>query len=146
MSAPIAKKILLVDDDPGVRGIAELALQMAGFAVLVADSGEIGLQVFRERRGEIQLVISDVLMPGVDGLTMVERIRELNPEVPVLFISGTGPEGPCPHRVLQKPFTPATLLQSVRRALNPEVSGRSVSRHDHSNSTVNGQMHEGTEI
>ncbi len=88
--------ILLVEDEDTVRLVAERALTRAGYTVTPAGDGEEGLDIFRERAASdkpmFDLVLSDVVMPGMDGPAMVRRMRETTPALRVLFMSGHAEE------------------------------------------------------
>ncbi|MDZ4306264.1 response regulator [Allopontixanthobacter sp.] len=84
-------RLLLVEDEAMVRAVAERALTRAGYVVTTANDGEEGLAEI-VRGGEFDLIVSDVVMPGMDGPTMAREIRALNPALPVLFMSGYAEE------------------------------------------------------
>ena len=84
-------RILLVEDEDMVRAVAERALTRAGFAVVTASDGEEGLAAVANG-GDFDLILSDVVMPGMDGPTMAKAIRTVRPDVPVLFMSGYAEE------------------------------------------------------
>ncbi len=110
--------ILLVEDEDMVRAVAERALVRAGYTVITASHGEDGLEKFAATHG-IDLVISDVMMPTMDGPTMVSSIRKGHPDVPVLFMSGYAEEqlresiGLANVAFLPKPFSVAQLVDAV---------------------------------
>jgi two-component system cell cycle sensor histidine kinase/response regulator CckA len=79
--------VLLVEDEDMVRAVAERALARAGYTVTTARDGEEGLGIVEEG-GQFDIVVSDVVMPGIDGPAMVRAIRKYAPRVPVLFMSG----------------------------------------------------------
>jgi len=81
-------KILVVDDDDIVRTTLEQALLSLGYAVITAIDGKHGVKVFREHRNEIILVITDIVMPIMDGHQAVDEMRKIKPEIPVMFITG----------------------------------------------------------
>jgi two-component system, cell cycle sensor histidine kinase and response regulator CckA len=123
--APIARSvhwgsgtILLVEDEDVVRAVAERALVRAGYSVITAVDGEDGLNKFAENQG-IDLIISDVMMPEMDGPTMTARIREERGDVPVLFMSGYAEEqlrksiSLANVGFLPKPFAVAQLIEAV---------------------------------
>ena len=83
--------ILLVEDEDMVRAVAERALTRQGYTVLTAENGEAALELI-ERSGRPDLLISDVVMPGMDGPTMVRHVRERWPDLPILFMSGYAEE------------------------------------------------------
>ncbi len=117
--------ILLVEDEVAVRGIALRALKGAGHAVIEASSGVEALRLAAEFKGEIHLMLSDIVMPGMDGWQLSERMAELFPETKVLLMSGYT-EKAALHRemqtpggnFLQKPFTPNGLVRKVRQVLD----------------------------
>lgn len=114
--------ILVVDDETMIRNIVTWTLKRRGFAVLQASDGVDGLQSFEAHR-EIDLVLSDIVMPELDGVGMVRALRDRRPEVPVLFMSGyTGHQGPALEpgdleRLLPKPFTPTELVERIEQVL-----------------------------
>src|SRR5205814_1716324 len=83
--------VLLVEDEPMVRSVAERALTRHGYRVITADNGEDALEVL-EREAEIDLLVSDAVMPGMDGPAMVREARKSRPELKFLFISGYAEE------------------------------------------------------
>jgi two-component system cell cycle sensor histidine kinase/response regulator CckA len=114
--------ILLVEDEDMVRSVAERALSRQGYKVLTANDGEEALEVLA--RGEqIDLMISDVVMPNMDGPTMVRLAREARPDIPVLFMSGYAEEQLRNSididnvAFLPKPFSVTQLAEAARDAL-----------------------------
>ena len=114
--------VLLVEDEAMVRAVAERALARQGYQVLTADNGEAALEVL-EKSGRPDLLISDVVMPSMDGPTMVRHVRERYPDLPVLFMSGYAEEQLRKSidldRVtfLPKPFSVQQLAEATRDAL-----------------------------
>jgi two-component system cell cycle sensor histidine kinase/response regulator CckA len=114
--------VLLVEDEPMVRGVAERALTRHGYQVLTADNGEEALDIL-DRGEEITLLISDVVMPGMDGPTMVREARKSRPELKILFMSGYAEEQlrksiDIDNVVfLPKPFSVQELAEAARRAI-----------------------------
>ena len=113
--------VLLVEDEPMVRNVAERALTRHGYQVITADNGEEALDVLG--RGEqIDLLISDVVMPGMDGPTMVREARKSRPELKILFMSGYAEEQLRKSidienvNFLPKPFSVTELAEAARRA------------------------------
>jgi two-component system cell cycle sensor histidine kinase/response regulator CckA len=114
--------VLLVEDEPMVRTVAERALTRQGYTVITANNGEDALEVIG--RGEpIDLLISDVVMPGMDGPTMVREARKVRPEIPILFMSGYAEEHlrnsiDIDHvAFLPKPFSVQELAEAARKVL-----------------------------
>ncbi|MBS0473596.1 MAG: response regulator, partial [Proteobacteria bacterium] len=84
-------RVLLVEDEDMVRAVAERALTRAGYTVTTASDGDEGLEIV-ESGAEFDLIVSDVVMPAMDGPTMVREVRKLRPDLPVLFMSGYAEE------------------------------------------------------
>jgi two-component system, cell cycle sensor histidine kinase and response regulator CckA len=80
--------ILVVDDEPAIGMLIELALKQKGFSVLTANSGADAISISRSHRGQIQLVITDVMMPEMDGPSLVKVLAADDPGIGVLFMSG----------------------------------------------------------
>jgi signal transduction histidine kinase/CheY-like chemotaxis protein len=120
----VAAKILVVEDQPEVRELAVAALRRAGYEVSEASDGDEAFARFGERAGTIALLLSDVVMPGMNGRDLAERLRARNPELLVIFMSGYTDEildqqslvGPGAE-FLAKPFTPGYLVRQVDRLL-----------------------------
>ncbi|MBL8727313.1 MAG: GAF domain-containing protein [Planctomycetes bacterium] len=119
-----AATILLVEDEAPVRGLVQRALQRAGHTVLLASDGQSALAVARRHRGTIDLLITDVVMPGLGGRELAAALTAERPGLPVLFVSGffgeagdlgTGADGPL--RLLEKPFAIGALLAAVNDLL-----------------------------
>jgi len=114
--------VLLVEDEPMVRSVAERALTRHGYTVITADNGEDALEILA--KGElIDLLISDVVMPGMDGPTMVREARQSRPELKILFMSGYAEEQLRKSidienvAFLPKPFSVTDLAEAARRAV-----------------------------
>ena len=81
-------KLLMIDDEPGIRDLLDTLLGRKGYDVILADSGQKGLEVFRRARPDV--VVLDLKMPGMDGLTVLQQIRHLIPTQPVIILTGAG--------------------------------------------------------
>ena len=119
------KTILLVDDEQSVRSIVMKILRRANYNVLEADGGESALAVSESHAGTIDLVISDLYMPGLHGPAVAEKLSAVRPGLKVLFISGyadndvVGRTGVPPgSNFLQKPFSGQDLTAAVSAALS----------------------------
>ncbi len=120
----VAGSILVIDDDDAIRELAEVVLHRAGYDVLVASGGIEGVELFSKNREKIAAVLVDIWMPDLAGDVVLERIRELNPDVPAIVSSGyadkiTRDRIACEHRVriLSKPYEPGALIDCMRDLL-----------------------------
>jgi two-component system cell cycle sensor histidine kinase/response regulator CckA len=116
-------RILLVEDEDAVRTFSTRALTNKGYQVLGAESGEAALALVEGQDLEtIDLLITDVMMPGMDGPTMAKKIRERSPDLKIIFISGYTEDKLKDHMgenifFLPKPFTLKQLAEKVKEAL-----------------------------
>lgn len=113
-----AGRILVVDDDEVVRSLARDLLRELGYEVEVAESGPAALELIRARPGSIDLVILDMIMPGMDGETALKNLRASDPRLRFLICSGAFPEGAAlpvedADGFLQKPYTLAALSRAI---------------------------------
>jgi two-component system cell cycle sensor histidine kinase/response regulator CckA len=118
--------ILVVDDESDVRRILCDVLRIASFEILEARGGAEALEVAREFKGSIDLLLTDVVMPGLSGPELSAQLRAMRPDIDVLFMSGYTERsllselGPRDHYI-QKPFLPGELFVQVREILNAPV-------------------------
>jgi signal transduction histidine kinase/DNA-binding response OmpR family regulator len=118
-SLPVGTEtVLLVEDEEAVRRLAATALRRLGYTVLEAADAARALAIFEEQRGAVDLVVTDVVMPGMSGPALAERLRGIQPAVRVLFVSGYAEEAPEGPAFLAKPYTGASLAQRVRALLD----------------------------
>lgn len=115
--------ILLVDDNDGDRLFMSMALGEQGYRVLEAASGEVGLQVFKDHADEIGLVLADILMPGMDGIQLVQNVRRISPNMKVIFTSSYKPRfeseaNERPADFVEKSSDTLPLLSKVREVLD----------------------------
>ena len=123
VGAPVGyEKVLLVEDEPGVQSFARTVLQRHGYRVLCADTGHDAVAMGTRSRDRIHLLLTDVVLPDMNGRELAERITAAQPAVRVLFTSGYAEpfDGGAPPVValLEKPFTAQALLARVRGALD----------------------------
>jgi DNA-binding NtrC family response regulator len=138
--APIAKPtrgrgelVLLVEDEVGVREVMQTILRAHGYRLLVAADGNEALRCWAERAADIDLLVSDVVMPhGLGGCELATKLQTDRPELKVILCSGysaaniTEAMKAIEHsEFLQKPYRPAQLLELVRRLLDTESMPRS---------------------
>lgn len=116
-------KVLVVDDEDAVRGIVVRTLVADGFEVLEADCGARALEVLARQHQSIQVVVTDVVMPGMSGLQLGEMVRSHYPDLPIVFMSGFQRDASLDeqdrfanHTLLQKPVPQAKLVATVRAA------------------------------
>jgi CheY-like chemotaxis protein len=124
--------VLLVEDDNDVRGSTVRIIERAGFVVLEASSAAAALNVWQGHDAPIDLVLSDVVMPGTSGVELAAEITALSPGAAIILISGFTPAALAHHRLLsgdeegvqllQKPLPPAELVAAVRNRI---LAGRS---------------------
>lgn len=129
--------VLLVEDEDSVRDLAVRVLRGLGYRVIEANNGKQAIEEFHRSARRVSLVITDVVMPQMSGIDLVRRIREDQPGLPALLVSGYSnkslpSEGDVRDRIdfLQKPFTPEDLASRVRRLLDsgPRRSDRGGTR------------------
>jgi nitrogen-specific signal transduction histidine kinase/CheY-like chemotaxis protein len=114
--------ILLVEDEPALRGVAKKLLEKLGYQVLEAANGEQALELYAEKNGDIDLVLLDLIMPGLNGLQTLERLRGLDPQVKIILCSGRADteEEDLPDGVsfMPKPFPLEILSQKVAAVIS----------------------------
>jgi signal transduction histidine kinase len=129
-SARGTETVLVVEDDPSVKQLARHVLESAGFEVLSASNGLDALHTAREHKGSpIRLVVTDVIMPLMDGKVMADWLKTTDPDLKILFTSGYTDDAIAKHGVLgaeveflSKPYPPATLVRKVREMLDAPAS------------------------
>jgi CheY-like chemotaxis protein len=116
-------KILVIDDEPGIRNLLDTLLRRKGYDVVVADGGQEGLELFRQEHPDV--IVLDLKMPEMDGVTVLQHIRNLKPGQPVIILTGAGtPE--MEQRVyalgvsefVHKEFSLHRLGDALKRLLN----------------------------
>jgi two-component system cell cycle sensor histidine kinase/response regulator CckA len=115
--------ILLVEDEKDLRGLNARGLASRGYTVLQAGNGVEAIEVLEKHDGEIDLVVSDVVMPEMDGPALLKELRRRKPDLKIVFVSGYAeeafannrPEGQ--HRFLAKPFSLKTLVATVKETM-----------------------------
>ena len=123
------KTILLVEDEVALRRLICLCIEKCGYKVLAAKDGAEAIEVFCQHQDQIALVVSDIMMPHVDGFELKQRVATLRPAVKFLFMSGHS-EQTIEQRetlaqgcaFLEKPFLPDELTSKIRELLRIEVA------------------------
>jgi CheY-like chemotaxis protein len=111
--------ILLVEDDPAVLQMAASVLKARGYRVLEANSGPSALKLWDQHHKEVDLLLTDIVMPGMSGWEVINRLRRENPRLKAVATSGYAPEQPRNLEVafLPKPYQPKILLRTLEKAL-----------------------------
>jgi CheY-like chemotaxis protein len=122
-------KILIIDDDQLVRNTIARILKRKGYELVLADDGRRGLELFQSERPD--LVITDIIMPGKEGIETIREMRQINPDAKIIAISGGGRVGNVDfltmaakfgaREIVAKPFEPAELTDTVARCLGTAV-------------------------
>jgi len=119
-----AGTVLVVEDERGVRGLVSETLREMGYAVLEASSGKEALPLGEHYEGPLNLLVTDVVMPDMNGLELVEHIAKVRPGIKVLYISGYAAAALADRglpvdipNLLTKPFSAQSLVEAVTRAL-----------------------------
>ena len=131
-AAPVPSNsvILLAEDDASVRHFVKMLLNQAGYQVLEASDGHGALALARKIGGSVDLLVTDMEMPGMDGRELAKALREINSAVPVIYISGY-PDDPRAQDLhdpehgsvfIGKPFQPRVILETVAQLLNRAVA------------------------
>jgi CheY-like chemotaxis protein len=117
----------MVEDELGVRNLAALVLRGNGYKVLEAADGTEALQIVEKQQEVIDLLLTDVVMPGMSGRQLADRVRALRPEIRVLYQSGYTDDAIVHYGVsraeaafVQKPYTAAALTRKVREVLEQD--------------------------
>jgi len=129
-------KLLFIDDEQSVRKVLSISLRKEGYEVLTAENGEKGLEVFTRETPPIALV--DIRMPGMDGIEVLRRIKEINPETEVIIITGYGDMDSVIRALkldasdfLTKPIKDEVLLIALKRAQEKLALKRKIGEYTH---------------
>ena len=117
-------EILLVEDEEGLRALNARGLQSRGYTVIQASNGVEALDELAKRSGQVDLVVSDVVMPEMDGPTLLKELKKRNPGIKIIFVSGYAEDAfdkSLPDReqfnFLPKPFTLKQLVTAVKETM-----------------------------
>ena len=124
---PFGKLILVVDDEPVILRYVTSTLAHQGYRVMVAENGASGLELFLAHPDEIDLILSDVVMPVMDGIRMVQEIRQVRPDVRVLLMTAYSDAviqtlSRAEFPIIRKPFLAEDVVRAVEAALNPPAA------------------------
>ncbi len=121
-----SETVLLVEDEESVRELVKETLESKGYKVLEAEQGDVALRIATSHPGQIDILISDVVMPGMSGRDLAKKLSETHPHIKILYVSGYTEEAIIHQGVLeagtaflQKPFTLQALSRKVRDVLHP---------------------------
>ena len=112
--------VLVVDDEPVIVQLVAMVLKQNGYAVLTASGGVEALMVYSSYHSKVDLVLTDVVLPGMNGVELANRIRALDPTVKIVLMSGSVPDDikvPPELQLLTKPFLPTQLIKVVEQTL-----------------------------
>ena len=123
-AASSPRTFLLAEDDPVVRHVLRLVIEFYGDRVLEAEDGTTAVALATTYEGPLDLLVTDIMMPGCNGAEVCQRVRAARPDLPTLFISGFYPEAvfaedglPASSAFLAKPFMPEDFTEAVERLL-----------------------------
>ena len=114
------KIILLVDDDLNVRRMVSESLQISGYSVLEAYSGPDAITISERHDGKIDLLLSDIVMPGMTGVELADQLKTLRPDMRIMFMSGYDDGRLVLHKgwqFIRKPFVPSALTRKIKDLL-----------------------------
>ena len=124
-SAPQRATILLAEDEPAVRALVQRVLTNAGYRVLPAGDGVEAAKLWREHADEVDMILTDVVMPQMGGRGLVNEVLRIKPDLRVLFMSGYTEDAIVHHDIeqnainfIEKPFSPARLLDKIQEILS----------------------------
>ena len=112
------RTILIVDDNVGTRAFAKRFLEAAGYTVVTAADGAEGLRFYAEHQSRIVLLLTDVVMPNINGVELADRVLGMDSQLPVLFMTGGPGRAYRGLECIAKPFRSAELVERVSRVLN----------------------------
>jgi two-component system cell cycle sensor histidine kinase/response regulator CckA len=129
MSEEKKDPILVVDDEPEIRKLVSAMVRQFGYEVMTADSGEHALTLYKNHKGPIAMLITDVVAPGMSGPMLADKLCALQPNLKVLYISGYDNTHVVQkyvvergHVLLAKPFTVAELQEKIKQMLATQVA------------------------
>ncbi|MDP6041270.1 MAG: response regulator [Candidatus Latescibacteria bacterium] len=117
-------RILVIDDEEMIRSLLREVLQQDGHEIVEASDGQVGIEQYREQ--DIDLIITDILMPGKDGFETIRELTETHPGIKIIALTGYGLHNlPVAYdlgasKVFEKPINPRDLRQAVKDLLNEE--------------------------
>jgi two-component system cell cycle sensor histidine kinase/response regulator CckA len=116
--------ILVADDNPDILGHVRALLEISGYAVITASNGEEALCIYERHQSQISLLLTDVAMPNINGFDLADRVLCVNPQLPVVFMSGSSGSACRGLEWIPKPFRPAELVEKVSRTLQVNAASK----------------------
>src|SRR3974390_2279900 len=130
---PLPATILLVEDEPAVRIVTREALELGGYRVIEADGPDSALRFAADDSSHIDVLLTDIIMPGMNGAELARRVRQRRPNLVTLFMTGYAESEALRlatlefrHAHIQKPFTVSNLLSRIADALTSHAGGQGV--------------------
>ena len=111
-----SQTILVVDDDCSIRRLVSIFLEIEGYAVLIAENAEAAMKLYREHQSNVALLLTDVVMPKMNGLELADHLLQREPQLRILFMSGSE-DASRGFGCVAKPFTMAGLIRRVGEVL-----------------------------
>ncbi|RYD36077.1 MAG: hybrid sensor histidine kinase/response regulator [Verrucomicrobiaceae bacterium] len=125
LPAGAGETVLVVDDEESIRQITRQTLDAFGYRTLLASNGEEAISLYSTKQSDISVVLTDMMMPGMDGSTTIERLMKINPSVKIVATSGVNANrglaetaGGGVRDFLQKPYTAETLLNCLKYVIS----------------------------
>ncbi len=115
---------MVVDDEPAICEITKCTLEAFGYRVIIAVNGSEAIAIYSTKAQEIALVLTDMMMPVMDGATAIQKMKSINPSALIVAVSGLNihPDARATvHEFLAKPYTSLELVQLVRNMLHPQI-------------------------
>lgn len=121
---PKRPMVLVVEDEQQIRDLMKAVLEVAGYSVITATNGAEGLEVYKEKKDQVEVVVTDWAMPEMNGPDMVRHIQAISPAAKVIIASGSivhdqQANGPSGASWLQKPYSARELKEAVARLCDP---------------------------
>lgn len=120
--------VLVIDDEPPIRELVRVGLEQTGYRALLAEDGAEGVALLAQAKDAVAVAVVDLVLPGMNGQTTIRALRRLNPNLPVVIITGTDPDpteiATLGGTVVLKPFTIEQLLAAITETLAPRETTR----------------------
>jgi two-component system chemotaxis response regulator CheY len=120
----MANKIIAIDDSETMLSMIKQTLEMGGYTVILARDGQEGLTMYKENKDSLDLVVTDINMPVMDGITLIQEIRKIDTDVPILTLTTESEDGmkqkgyeAGANGWIVKPFRPAQFLDIIKQIL-----------------------------